>query len=85
MVLDPLRPVANPHWSSDGCDYHPHCLSCPLPQCRYDIKGGVRALLNAARNQKIREMRKAGKYIHEIAEELKMGERTVNTILGGSK
>ena len=22
----------------DGCDVHPHCLSCPLPRCRYDTK-----------------------------------------------
>lgn len=21
---------------TDGCDIHPHCLSCPLPRCKYD-------------------------------------------------
>lgn len=24
----------------DGCDIHPHCLTCPLPVCRYDVPGG---------------------------------------------
>ncbi len=24
----------------DGCDIHDHCLSCPLPKCRYDDPPG---------------------------------------------
>lgn len=30
----------NTVYRDDGCDIHPHCLTCPLPVCRYDVPGG---------------------------------------------
>lgn len=28
----------------DGCTFHNHCLTCPLPKCRYDYSSGTAAL-----------------------------------------
>ena len=44
-------------YRDDGCDLHAHCLSCPLPQCRYDVPGGKRALLNIYRDRRIASLR----------------------------
>ncbi len=30
-------PAEYRHFSDDGCDVAPHCLSCPLPACRFDM------------------------------------------------
>ncbi len=38
-------------YRDDGCDVHPHCLTCPLPRCRYDEPGGLRSVLIAGRDQ----------------------------------
>ncbi len=43
-----------------GCDVHPMCLTCPLPRCRYEEPGGLRALLNEYRDQQIVELRLQG-------------------------
>ncbi len=42
-------------YRDDGCDVSPGCLSCPLPRCRFDERGGLRAILNEGRNARIRE------------------------------
>lgn len=40
----------------DGCEVAPKCLSCPLPECRYDIAPDVvRAELNRAQAQRAAE------------------------------
>ncbi len=48
----------NATYRDDGCDLHPHCLTCPLPVCRYDIPGGKRAVLNLYRNERIARWRR---------------------------
>ena len=40
-----------------GCDLSPSCLQCPLPQCRYDEPGGLRAPLNRTRDHEIHRLR----------------------------
>ena len=48
----------NATYRDDGCDLHPHCPTCPLPVCRYDIPGGKRAVLNLYRNERIARLRR---------------------------
>jgi hypothetical protein len=65
-------------YRDDGCDLFPSCLSCPLARCRYDVPGGVRALLNQERDHQIRVMRDdAGLTVDEIADRFQVSRRTV--------
>lgn len=65
-------------YRDDGCDLYPSCLSCPLSRCRYDVPGGVRALLNKERDHQIRVMREdAGMSVDEIADRFQVSRRTV--------
>ncbi|MCK9487551.1 MAG: helix-turn-helix domain-containing protein [Dehalococcoidia bacterium] len=65
-------------YRDDGCDLFPSCLSCPLARCRYDVPGGVRALLNQERDHQIRVLREdAGLSVDEIAERFQVSRRTV--------
>lgn len=61
-----------------GCDLFPSCLSCPLPRCRYDEPGGVRAMLNRVRDREIRRMRFDDRVaINEIGRRFQVSRRTV--------
>lgn len=64
-----------------GCSVHPACLTCPLPKCRYDTRGGERAYRLAARDPLIRAAREAGESIEDIAERFKVSRRTVFRVL----
>ena len=67
-----------------GCDLFPSCLSCPLPRCRYDEPGGVRAMLNRTRDREIRRMRFDDAVpVNEIARRFQVSRRTVFRALEG--
>ncbi|OGO46150.1 MAG: hypothetical protein A2W34_06485, partial [Chloroflexi bacterium RBG_16_64_32] len=63
-------------YRDDGCDMHPRCLTCPLPRCRYDEPGGLRAMLNAYRDEQIAAQRREGAPVDEIAERYGLSRRT---------
>lgn len=69
------------HYRDDGCDIHPHCLSCPLPRCRYEEPGGLRALLNQRRDSEIVELRRRGVPVAVLADRFGVSRRTVFRIL----
>lgn len=71
-------------YRDDGCDIHPRCLTCPLPRCRYDEPGGVRAMLNAYRDEQVVALRRDGARIDQIAERYSLSRRTVFRILSTS-
>ncbi|MEX2372327.1 MAG: HTH domain-containing protein [Dehalococcoidia bacterium] len=65
-------------YRDDGCDLFPSCLACPLPRCRYDVPGGVRAMLNQERDHQIRVMREAaGLSVDALADRFDVSRRTV--------
>ena len=68
-------------YRDDGCDVHPHCLTCPLPRCRYAEPGGLRALLNARRDCQIVEMRLQGVPVDDLAWRFGVSRRTVFRVL----
>ena len=65
------------HYRDDGCDIHPHCLTCPLPRCRYEEPGGLRALLNHDRDRRIRALRRHGMCVEQLAQAFHVSRRTV--------
>lgn len=69
-------------YRDDGCDVHPSCLSCPLPRCRYEEPGGLRALLNEARDREIVELRSRGVSVAELASRFAVSRRTIFRVLG---
>jgi len=69
------------HYRDDGCEVHPHCLSCPLPRCRYEEPGGLRALLNERRDREIVELRLRGASVEELANRFGVSRRTVFRVL----
>lgn len=65
-------------YRDSGCDLFPSCLTCPLPRCRYEEKGGVRAILNRQRDHEIRRMRIETKLtVAQIAKHFRISRRTV--------
>jgi len=66
----------------DGCDVHPHCLECPLPECKYDMPSGYVQWKNGQRNEKIVEAIEArGLIVKDVAEEFGLSERTIMRIV----
>lgn len=71
-------------YRDDGCDIHSRCLTCPLPRCRYDEPGGLRAMLNAYRDQQVVALRRDGAPVDQIAERYGLSRRTVFRILSSA-
>ena len=89
----PMRDADRPRVRSDalpeftryrdnGCDVHPSCLTCPLPRCRYEEPGGLRALLNKTRDAQIVAQRATGVPVAELATRFGVSRRTVFRVLG---
>ena len=68
-------------FEGDGCDFHPHCLTCPLVVCRYDVVGGLQAALNLERDAEIWKLHQAGLTPEAIAEQVRFSLRTVQKVL----
>ena len=65
-------------YRDEGCDLFASCLSCPLLRCRYDVPGGVRALLNRERDHQIRMLRDESEItVDQIAARFRVSRRTV--------
>ena len=68
-----------------GCDVHSNCLTCPLPRCRYEEPGGLRALLNEYRDRQIVSLRRKGASVDELAGQYRVSRRTIFRVLGSRK
>jgi hypothetical protein len=77
---DPLPEHAR--YKDDGCSVHSSCLTCPLPRCRYEEKGGLRGMMNAMRDEAMVNARIAGASIDDLAEKFGVSKRTVFRVLG---
>lgn len=83
MTMKRTRKDALPEhleYSDDGCPDGaiPSCLGCPLAMCRYDVDGGIRALLNQTRDSRIRMARyRDERSVEQIAEDEGVSRRTV--------
>lgn len=63
------------HWKDDGCEIAPHCLSCPLPACRYDLPPKRAGAL--MREAQLRELLNAGHSACEAALMMGVSRRTI--------
>jgi len=76
-----------PHWEDKGCDYEPSCLECtrPLDQCPDMVPKMKQRITKERKSMAIRACRADGFTVKEIAESLKISERTVTRALKGDK
>lgn len=70
-------------YRDDGCDIHATCLTCPLPRCRYEEPGGLRAILNDRRDRQIVALRLRGVPVDDLAGRFHISRRTVFRVLAG--
>lgn len=81
LRLQRAREDALPEHTSyrdEGCELHDACLTCPLPRCRHDVRGGARTILNADRDREIRRCRDEELMpIDAIAVHFEVSRRTV--------
>ena len=68
-------------YRDNGCEVAPKCTACPLPECRYEGPGGIRAILNAERNPQIIALRRDGVSIEELSERFGLAQRSVLRVL----
>lgn len=72
-------------YRDEGCDLFDSCLACPLPRCRYDVPGGIRAIRNAVRDDGIRRCREQAVPIDDIAARFEVSRRTVFRVLAATR
>ncbi len=78
--------ITEGRYRDGGCDLFVACLSCPLPQCRYDVAGGARTMLNRVRDDEIRCLRRElAVPVDEIARRFRISRRTVFRALRAAK
>ncbi len=61
----------------DGCEVAPHCLECPLKECKYDNPRAYRAYKLAKEVKKTIQLLKQGLPPSEVAKIMGVGEREV--------
>lgn len=79
-VIDGDRADAYPEhlrYEDDGCSVSPKCTECPLSMCRHEAPGGLRQILNVARDAEITKRSRAGVSAAQIATEFGVSKRTV--------
>lgn len=70
----------------DGCDLAPHCLSCPLPQCRYDTPFIIYSMRVKKRQEELLDRWNEFKgNVAQFAEEMNVGDRTVTRMLKAAR
>ena len=79
-ALDRLPELMN--FRDSGCDLHPACLTCPLPQCRYDDPGWLQREEREQRDQAMLQARILEALpITDLADRFGVSTRTVHRIL----
>ena len=79
---DPLP--ENTRYRDDGCSISGSCFTCPLPRCRYEEPGGLRAVLNELRDREILALKQDGMPVEELADRFQVSRRTVFRVLEGT-
>ena len=68
------------HLADDGCEVSPHCLTCPLPQCKYDDLVAYHRFRHKSRDAAIADARRSAP-IRVVAAQFGLSRRTINRVL----
>ena len=75
-LMDPLPELYT--YEDTGCEVSPSCLSCPLPQCKYDDPGWFQRYRRFSRDMNVLTvMQREGLTVEETAERFSVTVRTV--------
>lgn len=67
-------PVMEMQYRDAGCHVHPHCLSCPLPECIYDSKRYYR---KGTRVAEALNLMAGGMSLSEVSRRMDIGRDTL--------
>lgn len=67
--------------AEDGCDVSPHCLECPLPECKYVEPSYYGRWLEQQKYQRVTTLMEQGLTVEEVAVSLGLHKRTVSRLL----
>ena len=73
--IDAFPEYAN--WADTGCILHPSCLTCPLEQCVHETPGGLKAIRDRGRRNRIIQLAREGFSVRDISHNLGIGIRSV--------
>ena len=74
------------NYPDDGCEHSPSCLTCPLPQCKYDAPVQSRKARQAAnRDEKLRRSFAQGVKATDLALLYGVGVKTVYRAVNGRR
>ena len=74
------------HYQDRGCGVSESCLTCPLPQCRYDDPGAYAEYQRRLRDQPIRNaVLVEGLTVEEAAQRFSVTVRTVFRVIQRTK
>jgi DNA-binding NarL/FixJ family response regulator len=82
-TIQPIRQDALPehaNYTDTGCNYHPRCLNCPFPVCRYDNPDFKRQERASSQREQVLAAKRSGQTAAEIANALGISTRTVYRI-----
>lgn len=83
LMEDPLP--EHVHYRDRGCEVSPSCLACPLPVCRYEVPGGLAAILRQPRNAELLTRHRSGTGIDHLCGEFGLSRRSVFRILAAAR
>ena len=64
-------------YEDKGCELFPSCLNCPFPDCLKGEPWGKERFLKSRRAERMRELKREGKSVKEIARIFEVSPRTV--------
>jgi hypothetical protein len=85
--VDRLEDLLPEHmnYRDDGCEVSPTCLSCPLPACRYEVRGGLAAMRRRPRDAELLALHQAGAEIDRLCRRFGVSRRTVFRIIAAAR
>jgi DNA-binding IclR family transcriptional regulator len=85
--VDRLEDLLPEHvqYRDDGCEVSPSCLTCPLPVCRYEVRGGLAALQRGPRDAELLDAHRKGAAIDSLCRQFHVSRRTVFRILAAAR
>ncbi len=72
-------------YRDDGCEVSSSCLTCPLPVCRYEVRGGLAALQRGPRDAELLDEHRKGAGIDTLCRRFHLSRRTVFRILAAAR
>lgn len=83
LLDDPLPEHAQ--YRDTGCEVAPACLKCPLPACRYELRGGLAAVRRQPRNRQVIALHQTGMSVEGLSDHFGLSRRSIFRILASSR